>query len=201
MTLETNVRALLDLVEADRARRCEAIERDARALAGETRAAARSEALERLRAAFADERERRDARIAVALAKLETHRRLHQQRRAAALLAAGWQRLPDVLCDRWAEPGPRQAWVSRVVAEARTILHRGAWHIVHALPWPESERNELRAALAHALDASPEFLADPMVRAGLRISAGGNTVDGTLSGLLADRADIGARLLRHVEDA
>ena len=46
------------------------------------------------------------------------------------------------------------------------------------------------------------FEADPRLRAGLRISADGNVVDGTLDGLLADRADIGAQLLHHgVDDA
>ena len=32
-------------------------------------------------------------------------------------------------------------------------------------------------------------------------SSGGNVVDGTLAGLVADRVEVGARLLRHLEQA
>ena len=201
MTLEARVGALLDLVEGDRAQRCAAILRDAQARASAARAAARTAALERLRAAFKEERERREARIAASQAKLQTHRRLQEQRRAAALLAAGWKRLPEVLCDRWLTPRTRQAWVKRVVAEARAALAGGSWQIVHAESWPSDERAQWGAALRRDLAAEPQFSADAAIRAGLRISAGGNVIDGTLSGLLADRAEIGAQLLRHVEDA
>ena len=201
MTLEARVGALLDLVEADRAQRCGAILRDAQARASATRAAARTAALERLRAAFKEERERRDARIAAALARLQTHRRLQEQRRAAALLAEGWKRLPEVLCDRWLTPRARQAWVVRVLAEARAALPDGAWQIVHAESWPQDERARWSAELGKDLAAEPRFSADAAIRAGLRVSAGGNVIDGTLSGLLADRAEIGAQLLRHVEEA
>jgi hypothetical protein len=201
MTLETRVQALLDLVETDRSRRCAALAREAQARANATRAAARTAARERLRTAFKEERQRREARLAAARAKLQTHRRLQQQRSAAALLAVAWQRLPQILCERWLSPTARQAWVMHVVAEARAAFAAGSWRIVHEATWPTDEREQLRAALTRELGAEAQFFADAAIRAGLRISAGGNVIDGTLSGLLADRTEIGARLLRHVEDA
>ncbi len=45
------------------------------------------------------------------------------------------------------------------------------------------------------------FVEDPGVRCGLRIAADHNVVDGTLEGLLADRAEIGARLLDLLGDS
>ncbi len=200
MTLDARVQALLALVEADRARRADVIIRGAQARMSATRSAARTEALERLRAAFREERERREARVAAAKARLQTHRRLHDQRRAAALLALGWQRLPDVLCERWLDPRSRQAWIERVVAASRAALSGRPWRIVHAPAWPRDEWKKLGVALTQELGAAPQFEADDAIRAGLRISAGGNVIDGTLSGLLADRAEIGARLLLHMED-
>ena len=158
-------------------------------------------AIERLRLAFKDERERREQRIAAAQAKLQTHRRLHDQRRAAALLEAGWQRLPDTLCRRWQSAPSREQWVSRVVGEARAALRPGSWRIAHAEPWPREEREALGASLTRNAGAPPQFGADAAIRAGLKISSGANVIDGTLAGLLADRADIAARLLRHMEDA
>ena len=41
----------------------------------------------------------------------------------------------------------------------------------------------------------PEAVADERIAAGLRIAAGGNVVDATLTGLLADRDEIGGRLV------
>ena len=201
MTLESRVQALLDLVETDRQRRCEAIRHDAEKSSSATRASARDQAIERLRIAFKDERELREQKLAAAQAKLQTHRRLHEQRRATALLDAGWQRLPDVLCRRWTAAPFRKCWVSRVVTEARANLRPGTWRIAHAEPWPREEREALGATLTEELGASPQFSADAAIRAGLKVSCGANVVDGTLSGLLADRVDIAARLLRHMEDA
>ena len=50
-------------------------------------------------------------------------------------------------------------------------------------------------------DAAPRFEADPSIVAGLRVVSGGNVVDGTLEGLLADRIDLEAGLLRALESA
>jgi hypothetical protein len=152
-----------------------------------------------MRSAFKEERERREARIAAAQARLQTHRRLHAQRRAAALLGAGWERLPGVLLERWLDPHSRQAWIGRVVAEAGGAL-RGQWRIAHPADWPEGERDALRSAVASE-GTAPQLEADRTIAAGLRIAAGGNVIDGTIAGLLADRAEIGARLLWHMEDA
>lgn len=138
------------------------------------------------------------ARVSAARAMLATRRRLAQQQRAAALLAAGWARLPQELVDVWREPAARKAWVDRVAAEARALLAGGAWRIVHAPDWPESERDAFAAELA-ATGAVPELVADPRVRAGLKIAAGGNVIDGTQQGLLADRSEIGSLLLRELE--
>ncbi|HUH94461.1 MAG TPA: hypothetical protein VL742_15130 [Casimicrobiaceae bacterium] len=201
MTLDARVRALLDLVEADRSRRSEAILGAAQARAAETLAAARVAAREGLHAAFREERERREARVAAAQARLQTHRRLHEQRRAGALLSFAWARLPDALVRRWLEAPSRQAWVARVLHEARAVLLPGRWRIEHARLWPPEERDSLGADLCRALGTPPEFVENDAIRAGLRISAGGNVIDGTLAGLIGDRVEIGARLLRHMEEA
>ena len=115
------------------------------------------------------------------------------------MLAAGWQRLPELLAARWREAQSRQSWVERVVGEARAALPRAAWRIVYAPGWAEDERNVLAAAVARDLGAPPQLLLDVAARAGLKIIAEGNVMDGTLSGLLADRSEIGAKLLQRLE--
>ena len=73
----------------------------------------------------------------------------------------------------------------------RVFGHQYGDHVVY----------EARARVAAEVGASPRTRADPRIRAGLRIAAGGNVVDGTLDGLLADREEIGARLLHAIEVA
>ena len=199
MSVDRQTQALLALVEADRARKCDAILDEARARAAALRAEAHADARRRMRAAFVEERARRDERVAAARANLQTRRRLALQRRAAALLAEGWRCLPAALTRRWRDPAARRQWVEGVVASARARLPPSGWRITHAPDWPAAERDELARELAVALGSAPELIVDANAGAGLRIAAGGNVMDGTLAGLLADRAEIGARLLQLLE--
>ena len=199
MTLEVRMQALVDLVTADRVRRCDAIVGEARQRAAETLATAHLKARQRMREAFDEERHRFAASVGAARAGLETHRRLHEQRRAADLLAAGLAKLPQVLCERWQQRAAREAWVDRVVAEARAVLPRGSWRIAHAPGLTDDERNATAASLNDICATPPQFVADAALRAGLKISTAGNVIDAALAGLVADRVEIGASLLKHLE--
>jgi hypothetical protein len=199
MTLDRETQALLDLVEADRARRCGEILDAARRRAADTLGQAHADARERMRQAFVEERERTAARIGSAEANLQTRRRLDAQQRAAALLAASWWQLPDALVARWHDATRRAEWIATILAAARAALPRGAWRITHPADWDAGERDALAATLTGELGAAPRMVESDLLRAGLSVSADGNVVDGTLDGLLGDRREIGARLLHHLE--
>ena len=195
--VEGPTRALLALIEADRERQCTLILGEAAARAEAVRMQSRSEALARVRQAFEEQRRARDERVAAALAQLATRRRLHQQQHVAAWLRAAWVRLPLELQARWSRPEARATWVATTRAAAQQRLPAGGWHITHAPDWPLTERD----AFAAALEGTPAtFEAGSGIRAGLKISRQGNVIDGTLAGLLADRAAIESRLLRWLED-
>ena len=199
MNLEQQTRALLDLVETDRAQRCAQILAEANGRAAALRSQAHAEARARMRQAFAEQRQRRHERIADAQARLATQRRLHEQQRNAALLRLAWQQLPNAMLAQWQQPAARSAWVAQVLASARTRMPRGLWRIVHAPDWPPAEQQAQVPALVAASGIAPRFEADASIRAGLKVVADGNVVDGTLDGLLADRPAIEARLLRELE--
>jgi len=199
VTLELRTQALLDLVTADRVRRCDAILGEARQRAAQTLAAAHQKARQRMREAFDEERHRFAAGVGAARAGLETHRRLHEQRRSAELLAAGLAKLPQTLCDRWQQCPTRKQWVNGVVAEARAVLPREPWRIEHAAGLTDDERDAIAASLADVCATPPEFVANAALRAGMKITAAGNVVDAALAGLVADRVEIGASLLKHLE--
>jgi vacuolar-type H+-ATPase subunit H len=199
MPVDRQVEALLALVDADRARKCDAILGEARERAGALLREAHEEARNRMRQMFAEERERRARRVASANARLQTRRRVAEQQRAAAYIAAAWQRMPAELLRRWRSEDARTAWVAHAVAAARAVLPRVAWRIAHDPGWPAEERERLTQELVRTIGAAPRFVSDERIRAGLKIAVEGNVVDGTLEGLLAERSEIGSRLLREIE--
>lgn len=201
MNVEQPMRALLDLVEADRARQCAQILGDARGRAAALLAQAHADARARMRQAFEEQRALRRERIAAVQARLATQRRLHEQQRSAALLRLAWDRLPDTLLARWRQAGSRAAWIDHVLASARARMPDGPWHVTHAPDWPAAERQALARTLAADSGAAPLFEADAAIGAGLKVTANGNVIDGTLGGLLADRPAIEAGLLRRLEDS
>ena len=141
MTVDRQTQALLDLVEADRRQQCDAILAQARDRRSTVLRQAHADARTLMRKAFQEERAHRDVRVDAARANLQTRRRLAEQQRAAALLAAGWKRLPEELQRRWRTPELRRRWVAAVVASARGSLGAAAWRIVHAPEWPVAERD------------------------------------------------------------
>jgi hypothetical protein len=189
MSLEQRTQALLELVQADRDTACAAIVGDATAQAAALVAKARADARRLVAQAFADERARVQAELDAARADLQTRRRLHAQRQLDALLALAWQRLPQALRRRWADPDGRRAWIAQAQAQARTLLGNEPWTVQHGTDTPD--------ALDAGFDIAPpsRVETDARIVAGLRIVAGANVVDASLDGLLADRDEIGGRLV------
>lgn len=192
--------ALLALVEADRAAKCAALQNAARTLATELTAQAHATARQRMRRAIDDERALRAERVGAAAAELQTRRRLAEQARDTALLTNGWEALPAALAARWRDAAARAAWVQRAIAEATAALPRAAWRIVHAPGWPAQEIAAVAGEIAAVTGAAPSFGADAAIAGGLSIAVAGTAIDATVHGLLADRAEIGARLLHALRE-
>ncbi|MGZ5187539.1 MAG: hypothetical protein ACXWCO_20805 [Caldimonas sp.] len=192
--VERPLRALLELVQSDRDRQRSEILGEAESRAATLQAQAHAEARARMVRAFQEQRSRRREGIAAAEARLATQRRLHEQQRTAALLRHAWEQLPNELRALWQEPDARASWVRRVLASARERLPPGPWRIVHAADWEATQHEAFADGTEH------RFEADPAIAAGLKVVADGNVIDGTLEGLLADRADFETRLLRALEE-
>jgi hypothetical protein len=201
LDVERQARALIDLVEADSRRQCDEVLGEANGRAATARADAGRIARSRMREVFAEQRRRHEGQLVAALARLATRRRLHAQRRTAALLLLGWQQLPGALRAQWQQPDSRIAWARHLVAQAVERLQPGPWRIVHAPGWPVEEQQQLARSLPGEPAGALRFEADASIDAGLRIVAGSNVLDGTIAGLLADRAEIEAGLLDRLEPA
>ncbi len=211
MSLAERTDALLALIEDDRRAQCESVLVEARAQAAALAAQARAQARAQLHEALQRERARLADALAAARAELQTRRRLHEQRRIEALLARGWQRLPQVLAARWSGADTRRAWIAQALERALELLPRpgrqtgaaadaGAWTVAWGGDWPEAERRDTAARIAQRTGAAPAWRQDARIAAGLRIGAAGNVVDATAAGLLADRDEVGGRLIGLLQE-
>ena len=88
--VESQMQALLTLLEEDRRRQCDALIADAQARARSVVQEAHRNALARIRGAFAEERQRLSEQIKAAAASLQTEHRLSDQERLAELLRLAW---------------------------------------------------------------------------------------------------------------
>lgn len=199
MSVDSQMQALLTLLEEDRRRQCDALIADAQARARSVVRQAQRDARARVRAAFAAERQRLDEQLKAASARLQTEHRLSEQERLAQLLSLAWQMLPEALLEQWQDPDRRSKWVAQAIDSAHRLLPHERWSLSVAPGWPAEEREQALQSVASRLGTMPGCNEAAEIQAGLLIVAGGNRLDATLGGLLADRAAIEARLLDHLE--
>ena len=89
--------------------------------------------------------------------------------------------------------------MAQAIDSAQQLLPHEQWSLSVALGWPAQEREQALQSVARRLGTMPGCNEAAELQAGLLIVAGGNRLDATLAGLLADRGAIEARLLDHLE--
>lgn len=199
MNTDSNVQAMLALVESYRKQECERLLAQAQAEASTVVAQARHQARARVHQAVDEERLHARKQLVAAEAQLQTVRRRHLQQQTTALLAAAWERLGSALQTRWRTPDTRRAWIEKLMRDAFEALPQGAWEIGYPPDLPANDLQRMRELLAARLAAPPAFCADRQLTAGLRIRAANVILDGTLQGLIKGRAQLQGELLAGLE--
>jgi hypothetical protein len=192
--LELQSRTLLERVRAIAARAIATIEWDTSAQVETLRRAARTEAHAQVRAAVRAKRERVAEHCRKALAEAETRERTGTFAVERELAAHALAALPAALHARWRDGDARRAWCAAAAAVAARSLVALEWEATLAAGATEADLEPLRAA-AGARGARLRVQTSGSPPAGLRIAAGGVTVDATPDGLLADRAGVESRVL------
>jgi vacuolar-type H+-ATPase subunit E/Vma4 len=192
------VEEMLQLVESHERARCrdaaERAQKETKQIVTEAHRTARARMHETTR----ELRELGRRRLALAHAELETARRGYERRCDLALIEQGWELLRERLRGRWQDAASRAQWVEGLATQALAALPRGEWTVVHPPGWPAAEQKQLVQRLAQASIKAPQFKAEPAVSAGLRLCVQGACLDGTLEGLLADRAAVQAMMLAEL---
>jgi len=195
---EAALAEMLRLVESDAQARCREIAARAQREAHSLRRVAHAGARERMRRHVQELKALRDRETGRARAALATAHRQQQQRGDRTLLETGWALLRAALARRWQEPAGRRRWIDYLTQRALARLPRGQWTLVCPAGWDRAEREALGKPLTTALGMTPEWKEDRGITAGLRLCAGGACLDGTLDGLLVDRAAVEALLLAEL---
>ncbi|MDH5640287.1 MAG: hypothetical protein OEY28_03260 [Nitrospira sp.] len=173
---------------------------------------AREQARDIVRKAFADSRHqlveenaRNRARVQQARAReqarQQTALKQRQHARDREFLQRAWEQLKQTLLQRWQTPEARSAWIGQVLNYAARALPTSQWHIELAAGYSEADLQQI-ARQVQAVTAQEPVLQDSQTAgAGLSVATMDALVDGTIDGLLRDRADIEARLLAAWHEA
>jgi hypothetical protein len=100
-----------------------------------------------------------------------------------------------MLATRWQSPGSRKSWVEKIFLQASQALLENSWQVEHPVDWPDSEKSRLSEQIREHTGNPPDMCPADDINAGIRISSGGASVDGSITGLLADRLRINSELL------
>lgn len=198
---ETQAEILLEELRQDERGRCRELIEAARVEAAALVRQARHGATGRMHGAVQQERSRISRSLQKAGAQLQTHARRRHQARAMQLIKESWSPLRDSLRRRWSAPASRRLWCDALITEALGRLGPGAWQVEHPAGWDPAELGEALGDVSGRTGGRPAFVARDEIQAGLRICAGSACLDGTIEGLLADRADVEGRLLAEFDRA
>jgi len=186
---------LLAVVERYREEKCAELLERANEQARQLLSQAWREARMRGQRGIADVRQQYRHKIAAAQARQQTRMRQQRQHDNSVLLAGLWEPLRAAILSRWQQPETRRDWIDALVRKAAASLLDSTWTIEHPGDWPQAEQSDLHSRLR---EVSVSFAPQVAMAAGLRICAGGACVDGSVDGLLKDRAYIESLLLARL---
>lgn len=200
-TVDTPREALIELIAATRDTRSAEIFEQARQQGQARIRAAFQEARQRVSRAIDEERVRARGLLTVNEARLETHNRQRYQDAVQHMLSRARFRLGAALLARWQNTDQRRQWLEYLLGQAMQRLPKAHWQIEHPAGWDSGEIAAWLERVSEHTGARATLKSDARVAAGLRIQAGGASLDGTLDGLLADERAVQAHLLAQLEAA
>ena len=196
--VDAQIQHLLEVVNARREEQCARVSEDAQMQARQITRQAWREARSRAHEDLLELRQQIQRQLVSADARRQTRQRQQRQQVERQLIDVAWRQLHAALQRLWDDRETRRQWVDDLVMQTAGTLIDAHWCIEHPPDWPGQECNDLKARLSNEFDCFPSFEAQTAIKAGLRITAGGACVDGSLDGLLQGRTRIEAKLLAGI---
>jgi hypothetical protein len=204
--VDAQVDHLLKVVEQYENEHCNAIRDRASVQAAKIIREAYVHARERTTRSIEEIRSQSLQDLKMAEANLQTKIRLARHKLDEAFLEQAWVQLRDALCKRWLDVERRNEWLNEIIQQADASLVSRTWLMECPDTLSDKECAELKSQLDTLKLDSVEMKPGKDINAGLRICAGGACIDGTVEGLLKQRARIEEMFLasiysKHVPDA
>lgn len=196
--VDAQLQELLDIVRRRQEEECAKLKADAQTQARTIIRQAYRDARDRLHQDILTTREDARQQLNKAEAQYQTKLRLIRQELDQNLLASAWLALNEALIKRWQQPHNRIVWVEDLIRQASKTLLSEDWLIECPMDWSETDCVNLKQRLIDERGDQLVFETRPSIFAGLRITAGGACVDGTIEGLLRRRVHIEELLLASI---
>ena len=190
--VDVQLRAMLEGIEQDLARRRESILDEARQQARLRLRDARRQARQRMAAAIAEEKDQWYSSLGRASAALASRLRRKQQELDREQLESGEEELRTALMRRWQDDAARREWAHTLLDQARKLLPAGDWQVEFPGTLPSEEVKQLFTGAAASL--AP----DDTMEAGFRLRFGDACLDMSIDGLLAQPEEIAGELLAEI---
>lgn len=194
------VQRLLELVSDYRQKQCQNLLDRAHQQSRDVVRQAHRNARLRLHRDIQETRQQMRREISAARAKQHTMKMQQRHRSDQEFLNQSWEMLTGKLLQRWQDPAQRQLWTHKILFDAVRFLPDSQWQVDHPQDWSQAERNHFRDLANNHAGRELTFNSVSDLAAGIRISANGAFVDGTLGGLMADRVRIESEILAQCRD-
>ena len=198
--VDAQVQRLLEIVSSYQQEQCSVLLEQAGQQSQQIIRYAYRDARMRLHRDIQDSRQHMQQELSATRAKLHTMMMQQRHRADQEFLAQSWELLVKKLVQRWQKPEYRRRWVQKVIDTASLVLLADQWDVAHPADWPDTERNHLKELVTNNTQRQLVLIPDAAIKAGIRISADGAVVDGSLEGMLTDRVRIESEVLAQCRE-
>jgi F0F1-type ATP synthase membrane subunit b/b' len=198
--VDAQVQRLLEIVNKYQQEQCDVLLEQANQQSQQIIRQAYRDARLRMHRDIQDSRQNMQQELSATRAKLHTMMMQQRHRADQEFLAQSWELLVKKLMQRWLKLQSRKLWVQNVIDTAIQVLPANEWKIVHPQDWSDTETSHIEDLVAGNSPRRLAFVADTNMKAGIRISADGAVVDGSLEGMLTDRVRIESEVLAQCRE-
>lgn len=198
--VDAQVQRLLDIVQEYQTQQCDELLFRAQDESRQIVRQAYHEARQRLHQDIQHSRNRMQQELFAMRAK--QHTMMMQQRHQAErrFLNQSWELLAEKLLSRWAEEKQRSAWIKKIILAAHKVIPGRKWQVEFPDQMSKQAQQAVREQITESYSPQASFVAVSSIQAGLRISADGAVVDGSLQGLMTNRGRIESLFLAQCKD-
>lgn len=198
--VDAQVQRLLEIVNNYQQEQCGVLSEQAGQQSQQIIRQAYREARLRLHHDIQDSRQHMQQELSATRAKLHTMMMQQRHRADQEFLAQSWELLVAKLMQRWQKPEQRKLWVQKIFDTAIQVLPAEQWQVAHPPDWPTAEKKQFEEMVSHNAQKQLVIAPDAEMKAGIRISADGALVDGSLDGMLSDRVRIESEVLAQCRE-